>query len=106
MKKYACNRLYFNNGEYISTAVVTINEMGEVESHTRLVEETSATEWIGGAIILSDKKEINIKSTFKQLLLDTKCATHPMYAWHIIPFDFAKEELSEQSIIKRLHPGV
>ena len=52
MKKYACNRLYLNNGEYISTAVVTINEMGEVESHTRLVEETSATEWIGGTIIL------------------------------------------------------
>ena len=106
MKKYACNRLYLTNGESISTAVVTINEMGEVEKHSRLVEETSATEWIGGAIVLSDKKEITLVRTFKQLLMNTKCATQPTYAWHIIPFDFEQEELSEQSIIKRLHPDV
>lgn len=102
MKKYACNRLYLANGKYISPAVVTVNEMGEVESHSPLAEETAATEWIGGTIILSDKKEMISSQPFKQILMDTKCATHSKYAWHIFPFDFENEKPTEQSIIKRL----
>ena len=67
MKKYACNRLYKASGEWMPQSVVSINERGEVERYAPLKEETSATEWLGGIIILSDKETLNVtvESGFK-----------------------------------------
>lgn len=101
-RRYACNRLYLSYNQYISPCVVTIGEEGKVQGYSPLEEETSATEWIGGVIVLSDKSENLSISTFAQFFEDTKSAKHADYAWHIIYFDFQAAELTPQSIIRRL----
>lgn len=100
-KKYACNRLYIDN-RYLSQAVVTINEDGEVGSYFSLYEEISATEWIGGAVVLSDKKNEIQYSNFQDFKEQMTNAKLFLYAWHISNFDFQKEEFTPQSIISRL----
>lgn len=102
VKKYACNRLYLSCNQYISPCVVTINEEGKVQGYSPLEEETSATEWIGGVIVFSDKSENLSIGTFAQFFQETKSAKHTDYAWHITNFDFQATELTPQSIIQRL----
>ena len=84
-------------------SVVTINERGEVERFAPLMEETSATEWLGGIIILSDKQDLPSQWNFN-VLLDylTPAIETPLHAWHVSDFDFQQEELTSQSIIRRL----
>lgn len=102
MKKYACNRLYKSPEDILSQSIVTINERGEVEGLASLGEEVSATEWLGGIIILSDKRMMSPQQNFKELLEYLAPVEKPIYAWHISNFDFQQEEISPQSIIKRL----
>ena len=102
MKKYACNRLYKAPGKWMPQSVVTINERGEVEGFAPLMEETSATEWLGGIIILSDKETLPSPRKFKELLDYLTPTDTPLCAWHISDFDFQQEELTPQSIIRRL----
>ena len=102
VRRYACNRLYLSCNQYISPGVVTINEEGKVQGYSALEEETSATEWIGGVIVFSDKAENLSIETFAQCFEDTKNAKHADYAWHIFDFNFQKEMLTPQSIIRRL----
>ena len=103
MKKYACNRLYKAPGKWMPQSVVTINERGEVEGFAPLMEETSATEWLGGIIILSDKKVLPSQRNFNDLLDYLRPTTESsLYAWHISDFNFQQEELTPQSIIRRL----
>ena len=102
MKKYACNRLYVSYNRYVSQSVVSIDEEGKVSGYSSLVEETASTEWIGGVIFLSDKERLASSSGFKVLaqeITEGGCAT---YAWHISNFDFQQEELTSDSIIRRL----
>ena len=102
MKKYACNRLYKSPEVFLSQSIVTINERGEVEGLAPLGEEVSATEWLGGVIILSDKKMMSPQQNFKGVLEYLAPVGKPIHAWHISDFDFQQEEMSTQSIIKRL----
>ncbi len=102
MKKYACNRLYRASDEWMPQSVVTINERGEVERIAPLLEETSATEWLGGIIILSDKKIIPSQLKFNDLLDYLTPVEMPLYAWHISDFDFQQEEMTSRSVIRRL----
>ena len=67
-----------------------------------LVEETPATEWIGGIIILSDKNDLPPIRNFKAILDYLSSTDIPVYAWHITDFDFQQEELTPQSVIRRL----
>ena len=102
MKTYACNRLYVSYNRYVSQSVVSIDEEGKVSGYSSLVEETASTEWIGGVIFLSDKERLASSSGFKALaqeITEGGCAT---YAWHISNFDFQQEELTSDSIIRRL----
>lgn len=102
MKKFACNRLYVSYNRYVSQSVVSIDEEGKVSGYSPLVEETASTEWIGGVIFLSDKERLASSSGFKALaqeITEGGCAT---YAWHISNFDFQQEELTSDSIIRRL----
>lgn len=102
MKKFACNRLYVSYNRYVSQSVVSIDEEGKVSDYSSLVEETASTEWIGGVIFLSDKERLASSSGFKALaqeITEGGCAT---YAWHISNFDFQQEELTSDSIIRRL----
>ena len=102
MKKFACNRLYVAPGEWMFQSVVSINERGEVQGYVPLVDETSATEWLGGIIILSDKDALASKMNFHELLDYLSSANMPIHAWHISDFDFQQEELTPKSIIRRL----
>jgi hypothetical protein len=102
MKKYACNRLYRASDEWMPQSVVTINERGEVERIAPLLEETSATEWLGGIIILSDKKIMPSQLKFNDLLDYLTPVEMPLYAWHISDFDFQQEEMTSRSVIRRL----
>lgn len=102
MKKYACNRLYRASDEWMPQSVVTINEKGEVERIAPLLEETSATEWLGGIIILSDKKIMPSQLKFNDLLDYLTPVEMPLYAWHISDFDFQQNELTSRSVIRRL----
>jgi hypothetical protein len=102
MKKYACNRLYKAPGEWMSQSVVSINDRGEVEGYVPLVDETSATEWLGGIIILSDKDALPSKMNFNELVNYLAPAKKSVFAWHISEFDFQQETLTSRSIIRRL----
>ena len=102
MKKYACNRLYRASEEWMPQSVVTINERGEVESIAPLLEETSATEWLGGIIILSDKETLPSRLKFNDLLDYLTPVEMPLYAWHISDFDFQQKEMTSRSVIRRL----
>ena len=102
MKRYGCNRLYLAENDFRSTSVVSIGHDGKVNHISPLTEETSATEWVGGVIVLSDKEELTVHQDFRTLLREMTRANQPTYAWHISPFDFPREELTPQSIIRRL----
>ena len=102
MKKFACNRLYKAPGEWMSQSVVSINDRGEVEGYVPLLDETSATEWLGGIIVLSDKDALPEKMNFNDLLDYMASAKKPVRAWHISDFDFQQEELTSRSVIRRL----
>lgn len=102
MKKYACNRLYLSADRYVSLSAITLDEEGKVEGHSPLTEETPATEWIGGVVVLSDKETLGQRTDFRTFLHDMTSAKQLPYAWHISGFDFLKEEFTPQSVIRRL----
>ena len=102
IKNYACHRVYEGSHAYLSQSVVSITKNGEVVACKPLSQETAFTEWIGGVIFLSDKERLASSSGFKALaqeITEGGCAT---YAWHISNFDFQQEELTSDSIIRRL----
>ena len=102
-KNYACHRVYDSYNHYRPQSVVAISENGEVMECMPLMHETSFTEWIGGVIILSPLQAIPTYPDFGTMVKEmTTPAQAPLYAWHIAGFDFSKEELTPQSIIKRL----
>jgi len=101
MRRYACNRLYINN-LCLSQAVVAINEKGKVEYYFLFSEELPATEWIGGVIVLSDKKERVGYSDFQDFREQMTSTKQLVYAWHVSDFDFQKEDFTPQSVVSRL----
>ena len=102
VKKYACHRLYDTPEHYFPQSVVSIDEDGKVSGHTLLTEETSSTEWIGGVIVLTDQKELPASRNFHDLLRAWTKNKTCIYAWHISCFDFQNNELTDESIIRRL----
>lgn len=102
MKRYACHRLYTAHNLYFPQSVVVINDEGEVMDYASLTEETPATEWLGGVIFLSPRKELGENGDIKELLPEKPGTQSPLYAWHLSPFDFVKEAPVEQSLIRLL----
>lgn len=106
MKKYACHRLYLTPTNTLRMASVTIDGTGRVCAFAELHEETSATEWIGGIILLTPTSELNSRTCFKELLeanLYPSEVILPCYAWHITNFDFTNECLTIQSTVQPLN---
>ena len=101
IRKYACSRLYVK-GEYSAQSVVGINGEGMVECYGPLSEETPATEWIGGVIVLSAKEALVPHQEFQDFLHGMTGKGQSLYAWHIAGFDFQREEFIPSSIIRRL----
>lgn len=104
MRNYAVHRIYISGTRYIPQASISINEKGEVVSYQPLVNETAATEWIGGILVLSNKVEIKVTNDFQTLLNDLTPLSHAsVYAWHVSNFNFQTDNLTSESQIKRLH---
>lgn len=102
MKKYACHRVYDAPDRYFKQSVVSIANDGKVCNISPLTDETAGTEWIGGIIVLSDSEELCRETSFANLLHKTTNAKQSCYAWHLSHFDFEREELTPQTIIRRL----
>ena len=102
MRKFACNRLYISETEYLSQSVVTIDELGMVQGYAPLKDEQAATEWIGGVIVLSGEKDLVSSKDFKTLLEHLTHAKLYKYAWHISDFDFLYQQLTDRSIVRIL----
>lgn len=103
IRRYACHRVYDSCRHRFAQSVVSLNEEGMVVSCTPLSEETSFTEWIGGVIVLSTRKDLVCAEDFQSLLHSmTQEDSAKRYAWHISSFDFVHESLTPQSQIKRL----
>lgn len=105
MKRFACHRLYvFSDGCY-SNYVVELNEEDKVRTYFPLEEEISATQWIGGVIVLSPLLDIeigqkeNFHSFLEKAVGDTDKA---LYAWHLVGFDLMKGEFTPQTRLVRL----
>ena len=100
-KRYACNRLYVGERIFLQS-VVEINDEGWVECFMPLTQETPATEWIGGVIVLWNKEELPLLKDLKSLLHSLPDEEDAIYAWHITHVDFQQETLTPESIIRRL----
>lgn len=104
VRNYACHRVYDAPNHYRPQSVVTITTYGEVLEIKPLSHESAFTEWIGGIILLSSETELTLPTDFKTLRLQMKEGdpSSPLYAWHISGFNFQEEELTPQSIVRRL----
>lgn len=102
MKKYAVHRIYISKTQYITQASLSINSKGEVEHYAPFIDETAATEWLGGIVILSDRIETKKTKDFQTLLNYLTTTGRPIYAWHISKIDFQSFNLTSRSQIKRL----
>lgn len=102
MKKYGCHRLYISYNQFLRQSVVTIDDRGKVVHYAPLEEEIHSTEWLGGIIILSESPHLftdNIQEWFERQSGPTSGS---IYAWHLSNFDFEKECITPQSILRRL----
>lgn len=105
MKKYACHRVYLSPSIWQGKSVITVAKSGEVVSCVHLEEETGHTEWIGGVVILTANEELSIGKEFSSFLQTVFASEkfHPLYAWHLYPFDFETGNFMPQSELKRLY---
>lgn len=105
MRRFACHYLYVSPKGCYAKYVVEINEESKVCAYFPLKEEISATQWIGGIIILSPFPELEIhaeepfSSFLKRVTVETAGS---QYAWHIICFDFAEKNFTNLSTVVRL----
>ena len=107
MRRFACHYLYVSADGCYSKYVVELEDSGRVRAYFPLKEELSATQWIGGVIIISPMYGLEICSGEKfadflhRAMLETGCE-QPVYAWHIADFDFPGKEFTTLSIRVRL----
>lgn len=106
MRRFACHRLYLSPAERLSPGVVELEDGGGVCGWFALEEETSATRWIGGVIVLSPAPclEVLPGEAFRGFLERAAC-TSPggrMYAWRITGLALPHEEFGPQARCVRL----
>ena len=105
MKRFACHRVYKTPDIFQGQSVIEINDKGDVITCSLLNNETNYTEWIGGVVVLSSDDELFLENNFKYFL-QKNCSQdqgNPVFAWHISPCDFEKEDYLPISRLKRLH---
>ena len=102
MIRYACNRLYYAEDKYLAPAVVCIDEEGKVISYALLEEETCATEWIGGVILLTSTEDMKLEADFPKTLSQVSSDKMPIYAWQIGTLDIVKHSFTAETQLRRL----
>ena len=79
MRRFACHYLYVSADGCYSKYVVELEDSGRVRAYFPLKEELSATQWIGGVIIISPMYGLEICSGEKfadflhRAMLETGC---------------------------------
>ena len=107
MRRFACHYLYVSADGCYSKYVVELEDSDRVRAYFPLKEEISATQWIGGVIIISPMYELDICSGEKfvdflhRAMLETELE-QPGYAWHIADFDLPGKEFTAGSRLVRL----
>ena len=107
MRRFACHYLYVSADGCYSQYVVELEDSDRVRAYFPLKEEISATQWIGGVIIISPMYELDICSGEKfvdflhRAMLETELE-QPVYAWHIADFDLPGKEFTAGSRLVRL----
>lgn len=107
MRRFACHYLYVSADGCYSKYVVELEDSGRVRAYFPLKEELSATQWIGGVIIISPMYGLEICSGEKfadflhRAMLETGCE-QPVYAWHVADFDLPGKEFTTGSRLVRL----
>lgn len=105
MRRFACHYLYVSADECYSRYVVEVNDNAEVNRFFPLTEEISATQWVGGVIILSAEAELPIdrqESFHAFLQRATAEAQGPRYAWHVMGVDLFRKEFTTSCGLLRL----
>jgi hypothetical protein len=105
MKRFACHRLYGADGklDFHSKVIVCVDETGLYHSFSPLQDEVRDTEWIGGIVLLSETEDMKLEPDFACMLQKYLSSDKgAKYAWHISDFDFAGENLTSQSVLRRL----
>lgn len=107
MKRFACHYLYVSEGGCYSRYVVELEGNGTVSRYFPLKEEISATQWIGGVIVLSSYLGLEIHSQesfacfLKRAIVEIDM-DNPIYAWHVADFDFIQKDFKSTSKLIRL----
>lgn len=103
MRKIACHRIYMKQQIIRTATVITIHDNGTVIGYNPLEEESANTEWIGGVVVISDQPDLRVTDSFKMILeYSSDISSKPVYAWHINPFDFQREDITDETQIIRL----
>lgn len=107
MKRFACHHLYASADGCYSRYVVELEGDDTVSRYFPLMEEISATQWIGGAIALSPYPELEIRphesfACFLKRVVVEMDREGSLYAWHIADFDFTHKEFKGTGKVVRL----
>ena len=74
MRRFACHYLYVSADGCYSKYVVELEDSGRVRAYFPLKEEISATQWIGGVIIISPMYELG--DLFGESFVDFSALRH------------------------------
>lgn len=105
MRRFACHRLYTSVADCRPQSVVELQADGTLHAVFPLQEEVSATQWIGGVIVLSSFPALTLQAgeTFSAFLQRaTSPAGGSLYAWHITDFDLHRKSFRPDSRLRRL----
>lgn len=106
MKRYAAHYLYGPAGACFKQAVVEM-ENDTVFSFFPLTEEVHSASWLGGVILLSDKKDYRWSGNLSlpemvSFLVEKANEKAPLYAYHIDRIDFQTKMLWPDATVCRL----
>lgn len=100
MRKVAANKVYFSQSEYKINQIVEINKCNVVNVRD-LKQEESMTEWMAGAIILTNKTDINsekIKHISDFYSSTQICKPNIIYAWHVEDLEYDTGRILNKNI--------
>ena len=100
MRKVAASRVYFSTYDYKINQIVEISSQ-KVFIARDLKHEEPMTEWLPGAIILTNGKDLsieNIKHISDLYSFKTIQDSNIIYAWHVADFDHTTGNILSKNI--------
>lgn len=100
MRKVAASRVYSSQYDYKTNQIIEISSQ-KVMVVRDLKHEEPMTEWLTGAIILTNKKDLSIENTkhISDLYsFKTIQETNNIYAWHVADLEHATGNILSKNI--------